>query len=171
MLGRGFFDINVLKWNYIFWAARLLPCQHKYSSALCSKSVASVNVVLGSSMLHYSISEFWTEDIKEKSVFLEWNAMAEFLCGPNASGEGHRAKHCGNWSSPAVPEPRLIGNYLDCMLASGDQRSLFGYLTVSPFASLKSKVSQFWDQFLRVFSFNLWSWKGKWTEAQQNNLY
>lgn len=144
MFACGVFDIHVFKWNFIFLAARLLPCQHKYSSALWSKSVASVNVALGihkSFALHYSISEFWMrlKTLKKKSVFLEWNAMAEFLCGPYASGQGHRAKHCGNWSSPAVPEPTLLGNYLDCMLASGDHRSLFGYLVVFPFCFLEIK--------------------------------
>lgn len=53
------------------------------------------------SVLHYNISDVWmnviyTEVVLVKSVFLEWNSMAEFLCGLNAAGEGHRAKHSGN---------------------------------------------------------------------------
>lgn len=106
----------------------------KNKAQLSAKSVASVNVALGihvRSTVFLSFGWDWRRS-RKKSLFLEWNAMAEFLCGPNASGEGHRAKHCGNWSSPAVPEPRLIGNYLDCMLASRDRRSLFGYLTLFP---------------------------------------
>jgi len=43
------------------------------------------------SVLHYNISDFWmyviyTDVVLVKSVFLEWNAMAEFLCGLNTAG-------------------------------------------------------------------------------------
>lgn len=65
----------------------------KIITSLMSQSVAPT-ILPKRSVLHHNISDVWmnviyTEVVLVKSVFLEWNSMAEFLCGLNEAGEGH----------------------------------------------------------------------------------